>query len=323
MLTRRTSTAALACILFSTAVLAQHSTQSQSDRPTNSSPASTPDGANLPFQPLGPSDLVRLSVYDSPELSRSFRVDQEGALLLPLLNHPVKVNGLLPDAAAKVIAQNLRDQHILVDPIVDVSVVEYRSRAVTISGAVKSPATIQEFQDTRLLDAINDAGGFSTDAGPEVVLERPGGAPSRVLIKDLLDGSHPELNVKVTGGDRISVPEMQKIFVVGQVKAPGSFPFTDSEDTTVLKAVAMSGGLDSFNRDTAYIYRAQPGEAEKKQIEVPLRRIMNRKAPDVKLAANDILYIPVNRGMKNTANVFNHISGMGNTAVSAAIWSAH
>jgi polysaccharide biosynthesis/export protein len=320
MLTRRTSTAALACILLSTAAVAQHSTPSQSDRP-NPSPVSTPDGANLPFQPLGPSDLVRLSVYDSPALSRSFRVDQDGSLLLPLLKQPVKVNGLLPDAAAKVIARNLKDQNIFVNPIVDVAVVEYRSRAVTISGAVKSPATIQEFQETRLLDAINDAGGLSSDAGPEVVLERPGSAPSHVLVKDLLDGSHPELNVKVTGGDRISVPEVQKIFVVGQVKAPGSFPFTDSQDTTVLKAVAMSGGLDSFNRNTAYIYRAQPGETEKKQIEVPLRKIMDRKAPDMKLAANDILYIPTNRGMKNTASVLSHVTGMGNTAVSAAIWS--
>jgi polysaccharide export outer membrane protein len=319
MLTRKTSTTALACILLSTAGLAQHSTQSPSGTP--SSTMSATDGTNLPFQPLGPSDLVRLSVYDSPELSRSFRVDRDGSLLLPLLKQPVKVTGLLPDAAAKVIAQNLRDQHILVNPIVDVSVVEYRSRAVTISGAVKSPATIQEFQDTRVLDAINDAGGLSTDAGPEVVLERPGSAPSHMLVKDLLDGAHPELNVKVTGGDRISVPEVQKIFVVGQVKAPGSFPFTDSQDTTVLKAVAMSGGLDSYNRSTAYIYRVQPGETEKKQIEVPLRRIMDRKAPDMKLAANDILYIPTNRGMKNTANVLNHISGMGNTAVSSAIWS--
>jgi polysaccharide export outer membrane protein len=320
MLTRKTSNAAaLACILLSTAALAQHGTQSQSGSPSSTTSAS--DGANLPFQPLGPSDLVRLSVYDSPELSRSFRVDSDGALLLPLLKQPVKVSGLLPDAAAKVIAQNLKDEHILVNPIVDVSVVEYRSRAVTISGAVKSPQTMQEFQETRLLDAINDAGGLSPDAGPEIVLERPGSAPSHVLVKDLLDGAHPELNVKVTGGDRISVPEVQKIFVVGQVKAPGSFPFTDSQDTTVLKAVAMSGGLDSFNRNTAYIYRAQPGETEKKQIEVPLRKIMDRKAPDMKLAANDILYIPTNRGMKNTANVLSHVTGMGNTAVSAAIWA--
>jgi polysaccharide export outer membrane protein len=321
MLRSHTSAAVLACILLSTAAIAQQNNpQSQGARPA-SPVMSVTDGANLPFQPLGPSDLVRLSVYDSPELSRSFRVDQGGSLLLPLLKQPVKVTGLLPDAAAKVIAQNLKDQQILVDPIVDVAVVEYRSRAVTISGAVKSPGMIQEFQDTRILDAINDAGGFSPDAGPEVVLERPGSAPSHVLIKDLLDGSHSELNVKVTGGDRISVPEVQKFFVVGQVKAPGSFPFTDSQDTTVLKAVAMSGGLDSFNRNTAYIYRAQPGEAEKKQIEVPLRRIMDRKSPDVRLAANDILYIPTNRGMKNTASVLSHITGMGNTAVSAAIWS--
>jgi hypothetical protein len=43
----------------------------------------------------------------------------------------------------------------------------------------------------------------------------------------------------------------------------------------------------------------------------------------MRLAANDILYIPTNRGMKNTASFLNHISGMGNTAVSTAIWSSH
>ena len=49
---------------------------------------------------------------------------------------------------------------------------------------------------------------------------------------------------------------------------------------------------------------------------------MDRKSPDVALAANDILYVPTNRGMKNAASVLNHITGIGNTAVSTAIWSA-
>jgi polysaccharide export outer membrane protein len=323
MLTRTASIVAATLFLLGASSYGQHTTQPQGQRPASPLPATSDTGNNLPLQPLGPSDLVRLSVYDSPELSRSFRVDQKGELELPMLKQPVNVKGLMPEDAAKLIADDLRNQHMLVNPIVDISVVEYRSRAITVSGAVKSPSTIQELKETHLLDAINEAGGLSNDAGVEVVVEKPGQEPRHILLRDLLDGSHPDLNVMVNGGDRISVPEMQKIFVVGQVKAPGAFPFADAQDTTVLKAIAMSGGLESFNKSTIYIFREKPGSSTKEQIPVPLRAIMDRKAPDVALSANDILYVPTNRGLKNTASVLSHISGMGNTAVSAAIWSAH
>jgi polysaccharide export outer membrane protein len=119
------------------------------------------------------------------------------------------------------------------------------------------------------------------------------------------------------------VPECERIFVVGNVKRPGAFPYRDMQDTTVLKILALSGGLDSFSRNLAYIYRAEPGSAQKQEIEVPLRRILDRKSEDVKLAANDILYVPTNGKLKASASVVNHLSGMGNAAVSAAIWSSH
>jgi polysaccharide biosynthesis/export protein len=277
--------------------------------------------AALPMQPLGPSDLVDLHVYDSPELSRSFRVDPQGNLELPLLTTPTHVAGLKPDEAARQIAAQLQTEKIFVNPVVDLAVLEYRSREITVSGAVNAPTTFQELGQTRLLEAIDIAGGLAPDAGVDVVVQHPQDVATHVVLKDLLDGAHPELDILVRGGDRISIPKVQRIYVVGQVKQPGAFPFTDAKDTTVLKALAMSGGLDSFNRDTAYILRGQPGTAQKQQIPVPLKRIMERQAPDVTLMANDVLYVPTNRGMNDAANVLNHITGMTNTAVSAAIWS--
>jgi hypothetical protein len=91
----------------------------------------------------------------------------------------------------------------------------------------------------------------------------------------------------------------------------------------VLQMLALSGGLDSFSRNKAYIYRLDPGSTRKREIEVPLRRILDRKSEDVKLAANDILYIPTNGKLKASASVVNHVTGMGTAAVSAAIWSSH
>jgi polysaccharide biosynthesis/export protein len=278
-------------------------------------------GANLPFQVIGASDLVHLTVYDSPELTQSFRVDQAGFLNLPLLRKPVRAQGLMPDDLRDEIARQLREQHLLVHPVVDVAVVEYRSRDVTISGAVKTPITVQDVGNLRLLAALSQAGGLLPEAGPEVIVESANGTSQRSSVRDLFDGRHPELNIPVQAGAQIRVPECERVFVVGNVKRPGAFPFVSMEDTTVLQLLALSGGLDSFSRKHAYIYREQPGSSQKTEIEVPLQRILDRKAQDVKLAANDILYVPINGKLKNSATVLAHATGIGNTAVSAAIWA--
>ena len=280
-------------------------------------------GSNLPFQPIGASDLVRLTVDDSPELSQTFRVDQHGYLNLPLLNKPIPAAGLMPDALRDKIAAALRAQHLLVNPVVDVSVVEYRSRDVTVAGAVKTPMTIQELGDLRVLGALSQAGGLLPEAGPEIIVEQANGSAQRISVRQLFDGLHPQLNIPVTAGAQIRVPQCEQVFVVGDVKRPGAFPYQDMHDTTVLKLLALSGGLDSFSRNKAYIYRTESGNVQKTEIEVPLKRILDRKSEDVKLAPNDILYVPINGKLKASASVLNHVTGMGNAAVSAAIWSSH
>ena len=131
--------------------------------------------------------------------------------------------GMMPDAVQEEIADALRKQHLFVDPVVDVSVVEYRSRPVTISGAVKMPVTIEEFGNTRLLDALNDAGGLLPETGPEIVIERRDGDSQRLSVRQLFDGRHPELNLPIRGGDKIRVPEAERVFVVGDVETAGLF----------------------------------------------------------------------------------------------------
>jgi polysaccharide biosynthesis/export protein len=316
----------VAIVIASTLIsIATRAQRLSSPEPGSASPA-TPaaiGGSNLPFQPIGASDLVRLAVYDSPELSQTFRIDKQGNLNLPLLNKPIPAAGMMPDTLRDKIAATLKAQHLFVNPVVDVSVVEYRSRDVTVAGAVKTPMTIQELGDLRLLDALGQAGGLLPDAGPEVIVEQASGGSQRISVRELFDGLHPQLNVPVIAGARIRVPECEQVFVVGAVKRPGAFPFQDMQDTTVLKLLALSGGLDSFSRNKAYIYRTEPGSPQKAEIEVPLRRILDRKSEDVKLSPNDILYVPTNGKLKASASVLNHVTGMGNAAVSAAIWSSH
>src|SRR5437868_5354992 len=133
---------------------------------------STGAGGNLPAHKIGVDDMVAISVYDSPELTRSVRVSAEGQIHLPMMKQAIPAAGLLPRQLAVAIAEALRAERILVDPVVGVTVAEYRSRPVRVAGAVRRPVTFQAFGTVTLLDAITRAEGLAPEAGPEILLIR-------------------------------------------------------------------------------------------------------------------------------------------------------
>src|ERR1051326_8562066 len=91
-------------------------------------PAATAElGANLPAQPIGPNDLIAVSVYDAPELSRTIRVGADGFIRLPMLKERLNVDGLNPVDVEAAIGTALQKEQILVDPFVTVTIAEYRS----------------------------------------------------------------------------------------------------------------------------------------------------------------------------------------------------
>src|SRR5882724_1486030 len=77
--------------------------------------------ANLPSQKLGADDLVAVSVYDAPELTRTVRVEPDGTIHLPLLKRGVVAKGTLPGQLESAIAEALKSEEILVEPIVKVT----------------------------------------------------------------------------------------------------------------------------------------------------------------------------------------------------------
>ena len=117
------------------------------------------------MQRLGPEDLVSLSVYDSPEFSRTVRVAADGTIRLPMLKAPVHLQGLFPSEAEIAIAEALKSENLLIDPFVTISVAEYHSRPINVIGAVRSPIIFQAIGTVTLLDALARAGGVA-DSGP-------------------------------------------------------------------------------------------------------------------------------------------------------------
>jgi polysaccharide export outer membrane protein len=285
--------------------------------------------ANLPAQKIGPNDLIAVSVYDSPELTLTVRVGAEGTVRLPMLKRRIKAEGLLPAALETAIAEALRAEELLVDPVVTVTIAEYHSRPISVAGAVRNPITFQAAGPVTLLDALTRAGGLSPEAGPEILVSRtqpgeddtPTSIVQRIPVKGLIDAADPELNLRLFGGEEIRVPKVGKIFVVGTVKKPGAFPVQDSSETTVLQMLALAEGLAPFASKRAYIYRRDAVTGSKHEIPIELKRIMKRKAADVPLQANDILYIPDNSGRRMTVKALERIAGFGAaTASGLLIW---
>src|SRR3954451_13674099 len=91
-------------------------------------PVAAPAAANLPAQKIGADDLLAVSVYDSPELTRTVRVGADGSIRLPMLRQRIQVEGLMPSDVESAIGTALKTEELLVDPFVSVTVAEYHSR---------------------------------------------------------------------------------------------------------------------------------------------------------------------------------------------------
>jgi polysaccharide export outer membrane protein len=140
-------------------------------------------------------------------------------------------------------------------------------------------------------------------------------------VKSLIDAADPEMNVKLSGGEEIRVPTVGKVFVLGNVKQPGAFPLNDNTETTMLKAVAMAGGLTPLATKRAYIIR-QDDKGTRNEIPIELGKIMDRKAPDATLLANDILYIPDAKGKRAAFAAIEKALIYGSGASSAVIYGS-
>ncbi len=288
-------------------------------------PATPADsGGNLPAQPVGASDLLSINVYGAPELSRTLRVTPEGFIRLPMLKQAISVRGLMPLEIETRLAEGLTAEQILVDPVVTVTIAEFASRPINVAGAVKKPLTFQANGRTTLLDALTRAEGLSAEAGHEILVThpaKPGSAlpfTQRIAVRDLLEKADPAANIALDGGEEVRVPDVGRVFIVGNVLKPGSFPLNAAGGMSVMKALAMAEGLSRFATKEAYIYRPADG-VSKQEVLVELRKIMDRKSPDVELLAGDIFYIPDNRKGRLTSNVIDKIVSFGAGTASGAL----
>ena len=285
---------------------------------------------NLPMQTIGANDLLAISVYDSPELTRLVRVSAAGLIRLPMLQEKLQAAGLVPSDLEVAIASALKADEVLVEPLVTVTIAEYHSRPISVMGSVKRPITFQAEAPVTLLEALARAEGLTPEAGPVILVTRtqegddgsPARGTQRIPLSALIDGASQAVNVGLTGGEEILVPAMGRVFVVGNVRKPGAFSLRDAGGT-VLQMVALAEGLAPYAAKLAYLYRRGP-DGSRTETAVELESILKRKHADVAVLPDDILYIPDNKGRRLTVTALERVLAFGSTAgATALIYGGH
>jgi polysaccharide export outer membrane protein len=285
---------------------------------------------------VGSGDLLHIDVFEVPELSRDVRVSDSGDISFPLIPGTIPVAGLTPYELQSKIARLLIENGLVSHPQVSVFVKEQRSQPVNVVGAVQHPTVYQVNGPTTLLQVLAAAGGISDNAGSIVIVTRPVRDPAprekpasattnadpddqkiTIRLQDLLQTGDPIYNVPIYGGDIVTVPEAGIVYVLGfGIAQPGGYVLRGhGEKVTVLRAVALAHGLTGFAKaDSAVILRTDPATGHREQIRVRLKKIQQRKAEDIPLKPNDILYVPDSAGKKALARGAQAALGIG-TAV--------
>lgn len=259
---------------------------------------------------LGPEDQVIIRALELEDIpSTPMRIDLQGWLDLPLVGR-VQAAGRTTDELRDELAARLAKY--VREPRLTIQVAEYRSRPVSVIGAVNQPGVHQLSGPRRLIEVLSLAGGLKPDAGSKARITRslaegrlplPGArddesgqfSVGEVDLESLIRAGRPSDNILIGAHDVVSVPRAELVYVLGEVQKPGGFTLRERESMSLLQALALSEGLQrTASPGKARILRAAAPGASRVEVAVNLRKIMDGEAADVPLQPDDILFVPNN-----------------------------
>ena len=211
-------------------------------KPAVAKPAVAPVDADQ--SRIGAGDTIRITVYQSPDLSMETRVNEGGAISYPLLGR-VQLAGLTVTAAEQHIASELKRRDFVKDPQVIIVVTQVRANQVNVLGQVGKPGRYPlDLTGMRMTEVLSLAGGVIAGAGSDtiVVTGTRDGRPFRheVDLPRLFAPGGAAEDIVVAPGDTVWVDRAPQIYVYGEIQHPGAMRL--ERGMTVMQAVAASGG---------------------------------------------------------------------------------
>jgi polysaccharide export outer membrane protein len=267
---------------------------------------------------IEPGDLLSVSVYDTPELTNSYRVDPAGNLTIPLCGK-INVRGLTMPEAAKRLETALKDSQILVEPQVNVDVQQYAGEYVTVLGEVGNPGRVMLIAPTHLSEVLAQVGGLTPLSGAHIKIRHgaDNSAPEEEIPYSRNQVNQEAASVLVRPGDSLFIPRAGIVYVLGAVNRPGGYVMQEDGKLDVAQALALSGGtaLQANTGGLRVIRRNADGTVL--EFSLSYNAIAKGTQKPLVLQAQDIVYVP----MSKVKASFSTTTGLMSTALSSAIYA--
>jgi polysaccharide export outer membrane protein len=251
-------------------------------------------------------DLITVHLFASPDYVPTGRVGLDGTIQLPLIGS-VKLEGLTVHQAQDLIAQKLVSAGMFRDPQVSIQIVESPNQTATVIGELKGIVAI--IGERRLYDVLAAVGGGGFTSTSTTVVVGGGGLPATAshiitinrpgvdqpITVDL--GTDPAkstlANIPIFPRDTIIVPKVGVVYLLGAFKTQGAIPLQQNSPMTLMKVAALTGGA-GFEGKQGDLRIIRSVGTTRQVVKVDLKKVIEGKAPDPVLEAEDIIFLPTN-----------------------------
>ena len=192
---------------------------------------------------LRPGDVIRIQVYQNPDLTLEARLTENGTISYPLLGI-VRIGDMTISTAEQTIAKALDDGGFIEKPQVTMMVQQMRGNHVSVLGQVNKPGRIAlETVNIRISEILALAGGIASGGADVVILtgvreHKP--FHREIEVAGMFLDNRFQDDLVVAGGDVIYVHRAPVFYIYGEVNKPGSYRI--ERGMTVRHALAQAGG---------------------------------------------------------------------------------
>ena len=215
---------------------------------------------------IGAGDVLRISVYQNPDLLMEIRVSETGLISYPLLGQ-IRLGGLSSTQAEKLIADGLKGGNFIRNPQVSVNVLQVRGNQASVLGMVNRPGRYPiEVSGLRLTELVATAGGIAQGGADTATLTgtRNGRAfRQQIDIATLLISGDINADPIILNGDTLYVDRMPLVYLYGEVQRPGAMRL--ERGMTLMQAIAAGGGLTQRGSEKGIKLNRRNAETNKVQ----------------------------------------------------------
>ncbi|ADQ84992.1 SLBB domain-containing protein [Methylovorus sp. MP688] len=243
---------------------------------------------------LGAGDVIRVQVFQNPDLTTEARVSESGDISFPLLGS-VNVGGAGIAQAERKIADGLVRGGFVQKPQVNIVLLQVRGNQVAVLGAVGRPGRfVIETFDTHLSEMLATAGGVLNGAGSgKAILTgvRDGNTFRKEIdLAEVFLQDKKESDILLMRGDVIYVIPGNQISILGQVNRPGRYPL-ENATMKFSDAIAMAGGVSSSGDDVAIVQGTRDGQPFSKKVDLASIYLDEDAPVNLDLMAGDSVYV--------------------------------